>query len=415
MESIKDLVIKIIFGSIIGLMSGVVIAAFLFSLEQVTNFRIANSPIVFALPVAGLAIGFTYDKWGSHAIKGNNLILNAIHDHEEPIPKRMAPMVFLATSIAHLFGASVGREGAAVQIGAVLASVTASIAKTGKQNKKILIMAGVAGGFSAAFGTPLAGMIFALEVSHLRKFHISALPAVLPAAFTGDYISRLFINHGSFPQLKIPPINFLLLIKLLALSLIVAVFCVIFIEIVHFIKKLAANYFKSHTTRMFLGGVATVLLWVAGGSSLYLGLGSPTIAKALMSTDIPWNAFLMKLAFTSIALGSGFIGGEVTPLFFMGSTLGNVAGKLLKLTPQFSAGLGLAALLGAAANAPLALSVLAAELFGYRIFPFALFVCFLSTVLSDQKRGIYLTQRIFHHGKNDWLTLEEIREIRDEF
>jgi len=415
MKKIKDIALKIFLGSVIGLLSGIVIAAFLFSLELVTNFRIANSSVVFALPVAGLAIGFAYDKWGNLAIKGNNLVLNAIHDHEEPVPRRMAPMVFVATSIAHLFGASVGREGAAVQIGAVLASVTHSIAKVGKEHKKILIMAGVAGGFSAAFGTPLAAIVFALEVSHLRKYQLAALPAAIPAAFAADYLTRLLIKHSAYPVLKIPALNFLLLAKLVALSLIIAAFCIAFIETVHFIKKQMANLFKSHAVKMSLGGIATVVLWLVVGSSLYLGIGSQMISKALTSTDIAWNAFLMKLAFTSIALGSGFLGGEVTPLFFMGSTLGNVSGKLLRLTPQFSAGIGLAALFAAAANAPLAMSVLAAELFGYQVFPFALLVCFLSTILSDQKRGFYLTQRVFHHGKNDWLTLEELREVRHEF
>lgn len=367
------------------------------------------------LPVAGIFIALFYVKWGDRALKGNNLVLNAIHDGEGDLPKRMGPMVFLATTVSQLFGASVGREGVAVQIGAVLASMTARLTRLGNDTKKILIMAGVAGGFAAAFGTPWAGAVFALEVSHIRRYQVKALPAILPAAFVGDFISRLLLPQPAFPALKLPPFDLALGLKLLLFSLVVASVCVIFIETVHLIKDNLGAYFKRTYVMMFLGGIATIGLWLAVGTNIYLGLGVSTIDTALSGANVPWNAFLLKLAFTSVALGSGYVGGEVTPLFFMGSTLGNVFGKVMRVSPSFTAGLGLAALFGAAANAPLAMAVLTAELFGFKFFPFALLVCFLSAILSGEKRGIYLTQRVFHHGANDWVTLEELREIKDNY
>jgi len=415
MPFLKKVVIQIILGAIIGALCGLIIAFFLFCLERVTDIRVDNSSIVFALPLAGLAMGLVYDKWGELAIKGNNLVLSAIQDHSQPLPRRMAPMVFIATTISHLFGASVGREGAAVQIGAVVAQATSQVTKLGKDYRHILMMGGVAGGFAAAFGAPLAATIFALEVSHQRKNQLRALPAVLPAAFIGNYVTRLFIKHAHFSAPKIPFVSILLILKLLALSLVIGAFCIVFIEVIHCIKKHLAKHLKSHAVKMTLGGLATVLLYLAVGNGIYLGLGSTIIAKAVSSTNIAWNTFLLKLAFTSVVLGSGFVGGEVTPLFFMGATLGNVAGKALRLSPQFCGALGLCALFSAAANTPLALSVLAAELFGIEILPYAALVCFLGTIISSEKRGIYLTQRIFHHGRNDWLTLEELQQIRDDF
>jgi len=414
-KTLKNTLIQILLGVLIGLLCGLSVAAFLFCLEKVTNLRIANRSITFFLPLAGIAIGFCYDKWGVLAVKGNNLVLNAVHDESVNLPKRMGPMVFLATAAAHLFGASVGREGAAVQIGAVLASLVVPMAKIGKDTKKALIMAGVAGGFSAAFGAPLAGTVFALEVSHIRKYHVKALPAVLPAAFVGDFISRFLLKPGNLPVLRFPALNMMLTLKFVVFSFVIAAFCILFIETVHLIKMRLGAYFKSMAVTMFLGGIATLGLWLAVGSNIYLGLGASTINKALTGANVPWGAFIFKLMFTSVALGSGFVGGEVTPLFFMGSTLGNAYGKLLRVSPSFMAGLGLVALFGAAANAPLAMSVLAAELFGYKVFPFALLVCFLSAILSGEKRGIYLTQRVFHHEKNDWITIEELREIKDNY
>jgi H+/Cl- antiporter ClcA len=143
---------------------------------------------------------------------------------------------------------------------------------------------------------------------------------------------------------------------------------------------------------MALGGAILVLLWRLAGTSDYLGLGVPTIQRAFVDPALPVSAFAAKLVFTAVTLGSGFLGGEVTPLFFVGATLGNVLARALSIPLSLGAGVGLAALFGAAAHAPLALSVMAVELLGPSILVHVLLVTAIAHLLS-RRVSLYVAQR----------------------
>ena len=153
--------------------------------------------------------------------------------------------------------------------------------------------------------------------------------------------------------------------------------------------------------RMALGGARA--WWRCGsssGTSDYLGLGVPTILRAFKDPSLPWGAFALKLVFTAVTLGSGFLGGEVTPLFFVGAALGNVLARLLGLPVDLGAAVGMAALFAAAANTPLALSIMAVELLGATVLPHVVIVATVAYLLTGH-RGIYPSQRIarLKHGR----------------
>ena len=384
----------LVLGALVGALSGAASALFLWLLQRATSLRVAHEELVFALPVAGLVIGWLYERYGQAIRAGNNLIIDTIHDDRPALPLRLAPMVLVGTVLTHVFGGSAGREGTAVQMGAGLADSLAQRLRLDQRLRRQLLMAGAAGGFGSVFGTPLAGAVFGLEFSTLRRIQYQAFVPALVAAVVGDRTTRaLGIHHTPYAPVQAVALTPLLLAKWLAFAVGVAAVTVVFIELIHFLKRRGERVIPRLPLRMCLGGVAVVGMWQLVGSSDYLGLGVPTIVRAFSDPKLPAAAFALKLSFTVVTLAAGFLGGEVTPLFFVGAALGNVLARLLGIPLELGAGVGLAAVFGAAANTPIALSIMAVELFGTAILPHVTFVTVVAYVLSG-RRSIYSAQRM---------------------
>jgi H+/Cl- antiporter ClcA len=379
-------------GAAVGVVCGAASALFLALLAEATALRTRHEQLVFALPIAGLALGWLYQRVGSSIEAGTSLVLDTLHDDGPELPARMAPLVLLGTVLTHLFGGSAGREGTAVQMGASLSDWLAHRLRLSGLARRQLLIAGIAGGFGSVFGTPIAGTVFGLELAVIGHLDYRCLLPALAASLVGDLTTRaLGIDHTAFPTLTAAPLSPLLLLKWLGFAAAIALTTSVFIELVHALKARARGV--RLPWRMFLGGVAVVALWQLLGTSDYLGLGVPGIARAFWDPTLPWYAFAAKLAFTAITLGVGFLGGEVTPLFFIGAALGNALAPLLGLPLQLAVGVGLAATLAAAANTPLALSIMAVELMGAHALPHALIVSALAYLLTGH-RGIYPGQRL---------------------
>ncbi len=384
----------LVLGALVGVVSGISSAIFLLLLDVVTHVRVHDERYVYALPLAGLVIGLVYERFGARIKAGNNLIIDTIHDGGPEVPLRMAPMVLLGTVSAHLFGASVGREGTAVQMGASLADWISHRLRVGRELRLQLLAAGVAGGFGAVFGTPIAGTVFGLEFIVLGRLKYDALVPALVAAVVGDLTTRaLGVTHASYPAAPHVALSLALLGKWVLFAIAVALVTVVFVELVHFLKKQGEQRVPSLPLRMFLGGLVVVGLWKLVGSSEFLGLGVPTILRAFESPALPLSVFALKLVFTAICLGAGFPGGEVTPLFFVGAALGSALAALLGIPIPLGAGVGMAAVFAAASNAPLALSIMAVELLGVGLFPHVAIVCVVAYLLTGH-RGIYSSQRL---------------------
>jgi H+/Cl- antiporter ClcA len=401
----------LVLGSLVGVSCGGASALFLWLLALVTSFRELHEAWVYALPLAGLAIGLIYERFGQAIKAGNNLIIDTIHDDGPEVPLRMAPMVLLGTVLTHLFGGSAGREGTAVQMGASLADALAQRLKLDKRLRRQLLAAGAAGGFGSVFGTPLAGALFGLEFIVLGRIEYEALVPALVASLVGDLTTRgLGILHTAYPAAPALPLTPPLLAKWLVFALAVALVTVGFIELLHWLKRRGEKLVPRLPLRMFAGGLAVVAAWKLVGTSDYLGLGVPTIVRAFSDPSLPVAAFALKLLFTVLTLGAGFLGGEVTPLFFVGAALGNLLARLLDIPLGLGAGVGMAAVFAAASNTPLALSIMAMELLGAPIFPHAAIVCVLAYVLTGQ-RSIYSAQR--WRSSKSGVPVAETRALRD--
>jgi len=383
-------------GAVVGVLCGSSSALFLYILERATAFRNGHELIVYTLPIAGLVIGWFYEFFGRSIEGGNNLIIDTIHDEGPEIPTRMAPMVLIGSVLTHLFGGSAGREGVAVQMGASLADGLSHRLKLPPEVRTQILAAGVAGGFGSVFGTPIAGAIFGMEFITLGSMAYGALVPALVASVIGDMTTRaLGIHHIVFPSPMHLELSPMLLLKWLLFAIAMAVASIVFIELTHRIK----NAFEANKVRlpirMFVGGVLVIVLWKLIGTSDYLGLGVPGIVRAFNDSQLPVYAFAAKLLFTAVTLGAGFLGGEVTPLFFVGAALGNVMARLLGVPLDMGAGIGLAAVFASSANTPLALSIMAMELLGAPMFPHVVIVCVIAYLLSGH-RGIYPSQRLIH-------------------
>jgi H+/Cl- antiporter ClcA len=402
-------------GALVGAACGLASAVFLALLERATAFRLSHEWMVYALPLAGLAIGAAYQRWGQSIKGGNNLIIDTIHDDAPQIPLRMAPMVLLGTVLTHLFGGSAGREGTAVQMGASLADAIAHRLRVGTALRRAALAAGIAGGFGSVFGAPTAGVIFGLEVVCIGRIEYDALVPALVASVVGDQVTRaLGIVHTVYPSSPRVPLSPAVLGALVLIGAVMALATVAFVELTHFIKARLERRIPQLPVRMFLGGLAIVGMWKLMGTSDYLGLGVPTILRAFTDPQLPSYAFAAKLIFTAVTLGSGFVGGEVTPLFFIGATLGSVLARLLGLPIELGAGVGLAAVFGAAANTPLALSIMVVELLGSAFLPHVMIVTVVAYLLSGH-RGIYPAQRLVRQKHGPRLAAPiPLREYRDQ-
>ena len=296
--------------------------------------------------------------------RGTNAILDSVRSADK-IPFLLAPLIIIATAITHFFGGSSGREGAALQIGGSIGSFTARLLKLPKCNTSVLIMCGMSGLFSAVFGTPVTAAIFALEVASVGILHYGALYPSLISAIVAQYIAQLFgVEKTAFNLTSIPAFEAIASLKVLILSLLVAVLSIVFITTMHKTGDIMTKYFKNKYLRAVVGGIAIILLTLIVGNQTYNGAGTDVINIAIeQGTALPF-AFLLKILFTAITLSAGFKGGEIVPTFFIGSTFGVFIAPFIGLEPSFAAAVGLIALFCSVVNCPVASVILSIELFG---------------------------------------------------
>ena len=377
---------------IVAVLAGSASAFFLFSLDLVTNWRETHPDIIWFLPLAGFTVGWIYLHFGKSVEAGNNLIIDEIHDPKKTIPLRMAPLVLMGTVISHLFGASVGREGTAVQMGASLADQCTAIFRLAKKQRRLLIMAGISAGFASVFGTPLAGAIFGLEVLAVGRMRYDAILPCFIAAIVADQIGLLWgVHHTHYFVADVPAITFWTLCATLIAGVLFGLVGMIFAKATHGLSDVMKKFIKYAPLRPTIGGAIVAVAVAMLGSQRYIGLGIPTIVESFQH-PVAWYDFLSKMAVTITSLGTGFKGGEVTPLFYIGATFGNALAPILQLPFSMLAGLGFVAVFAGAANTPLASTVMAIELFGPTMGIFSAIACVISYLFSG-RTGIYRSQR----------------------
>lgn len=389
---VRHLLRWVLLGALVGVLAGLSSAVFLVSLDWATEAFDTHPNLLYALPLGGLLIGCAYHYGGGRSVEGNNLVLDEIHEPTEWVPRRMAPMVFVGTVVTHLFGGSAGREGTAIQMSGSLTDGASRLLRLGPSDRRLMLIAALAGGFGAVFGVPLAGAVFALEVQSVGRMRYEALVPALTASVVGDMVVLgLGVEHGPTPDLGEVGLTAAMLGKVALAGVVFGLVGALFIITVHLVKTGFARIGWA-PARPIVGGVAVIGLTLLVGDRLYNGLSLGLIESSLFGGPVPTWAFALKLVFTAVTLGSGFVGGEVTPLFVIGATLGASMAGLLDVPVPLLAALGFVAVFAGAANTPLACTIMGAELFGAGAIPYLAVACVLAYVFSSH-RGIYGSQR----------------------
>lgn len=371
----------------IGISAGTASAIFLASLDLVTTFREHHLQLIAFLPIAGLLIGMLYHYQGGAVEKGNHLLLEEIHEPQKTVPFYMAPFIYISTVVTHLFGGSAGREGTAVQMGGSLADQFALLFKFGKEDRKLILITGIAAGFAAVFGTPLAGIVFGWEVVHLGRFKNKAIVPAIIAAFIADATCTLWgIHHTTYVIPVVPELSVNGILFSVLAGICFGIAARTFIRASHRLTSIFKKYIPYPPLRPFAGGVLLIVILAILGTTKYIGLGIPTIADSFQHLQNSYD-FAIKLVLTVLTLSAGFKGGEVTPLFFIGATLGNALSLLLPLPMGLLAGMGFVAVFAGAANAPIACIVMSMELFGTAPGAYIAVACLFASFVAGE--GIY--------------------------
>jgi len=385
---IKWILICILVGGIVGSTT----ALFLISLDRVTLWRIDHIWIVNFLPFIGLAIGLAYYYYGEESKKGNNLIIETHQNaestsHSKPIAFIMAPLVFFSTLLTHLGGGSAGREGTAVQMGGAIADQMKRLFKLTTTERKTILIMGISAGFAAVFGTPMAGAIFALEIMSFKKLKRTDLLPSIMTAYIAHYICLAWqVKHTIYSISSIPTFSFTNLSWIMIAGLIFGLAAFVFIYLGKLFEGLFAKI-KFAPLRPFVGGIVIALFIVLSNSTQYIGLGIPSISNAFILPSGNFD-FIIKIIITSFTLSAGFKGGEVTPLFFIGATLGNVLIWFIPLPMALLAGMGFVAVFAGATHCILASIVLGLELFGLSTGIYVGIACIMAYFTSGMT-GIY--------------------------
>lgn len=382
-------------GVLMGTIGGLMGAGFHHTLHFVTHVRSEHMWLIFLLPAGGVLTVAIYRLFKMTGNRGTNEIIDATLDGR-PVSPMVAPSVFLATAITHLFGGSAGREGAALQLGGSTASMLAKLFRLKGEERKVMVMAGMSAVFAGLFGTPLTATLFCMEFASVGTLFS---PALLPCFLSAFIASRVSLALGVHGETYILTEVFQLTLgnfwQYLILAVLVSLLGIAMCWIFHQAEHLAAHHLPNPFLRIILGGVAVTALTLLVGDHRFNGAGMEMALRAV-GGEADWYSFLMKLLFTTVTLSAGFKGGEIVPTFCIGATFGCVLGGLLGLDAGMAAALGLVGLFCCVTNSPFASIVLSIEMFGSTNLYLFAFICVICFVLSGHS-GLYASQIIQFH------------------
>ena len=398
------------FAACVGVIVGSSTMIFLKALEKSISLASSFRYYFVLLPAALFASSFIINRLALEAKgHGTEKVIEAVHKRWGKMDPWAVPVKLIATIITIALGGSAGKEGPCAQIGAGLASTFAGWLKFDDVDRRKLVVCGISAGFAAVFGTPIAGAMFGVEVLFIGSLLYDVfLPSFVAGIIGYQVSSHLGVLYFHETLRFVPTFSGLFFMKVCASGLFFGICSFLFIEMLRYFERLSGKVRLWEPIAAALGGACLVGLAFAL-SPRYLGLGLGTMQHALEGGHVPVFSFVAKMLFTSITLNFGGSGGIVTPIFFVGATAGNVFARVLGFDlPVFSA-IGMVGLLAGAANTPISASIMAVELFGPAVAPYAAIACVISFLMTGH-RSVYPSQ-VLAASKSRSLIVSKGREI----
>ena len=299
---------------LMGIIGGLLGAGFHHVLHFVTHIRSEHMWLIFLLPLGGLLTVLIYRHPQMKVNKGTNEIIEATLDGHS-VSAMVAPSIFCATAITHLFGGSAGREGAALQLGGSAASFLAKCFKLRQSNRRILVTAGMSAVFAGLFGTPLTAMIFCMEFESVGTFFS---PALLPCFLSAFVASRVSLAFGVHAEGYLLTESFSMTLancwQYVVLAVLVSMVGILMCTVFHKAEHFAAHHIPNPFVRIAIGGVLITVMTLLVGDHRFNGAGMDMALNAVQG-NADWYSFLLKMLFTAVTLAAGFKGGEIVPTF----------------------------------------------------------------------------------------------------
>ena len=318
---------------------GIISFVFLKMLGLSSVFREFFPYCIWFLPLSGMLTAFVYKRYGGESSKGNNLIIQSANEGVK-VPKRLAFLTFIFTLLTHFSGGSAGREGTAVQIGGTLTSNVADKLGFKSDDRKIIILSGLSAAFGSVFGTPLAGAFFGMEVCCIGQLSVSAvIPCFLSSYLANAVTLLLGATHEVHTIASVPNFDFKLILIFVSASVFFGLLGKLFALAVKNLKLLYAKIFKNTVLSALIGSVIVVLLIVLLNLNEYEGLSTWQQTTAFEG-NANWYDMPVKFILTTLTLGAGFQGGEVTPLFDIGASFGGWYANMFGIEPSFLKAIG---------------------------------------------------------------------------
>lgn len=384
----------LILAAVVGCLTGPLGAAFGLALSWANATRAVQGWLLYLLPIGGLVIVYLYRRFDPEGGGSTNQVFAAVRERKV-LTLRTAPLIFFSTVTTHLLGGSSGREGAALLLGGSVSGQLGRLLRLNRHDCRLMTMCGMAGAFSAIFGTPLAATVFTIEVVNVGSMQYAALLPCLVSALLGVWIGgQMGVTPTAFTLGATAPADPVTLVRVLILGILLAALSILFCELLHVTPKLYTRFFPNPYLRVVVGGLLIIALTKLLGTTDYNGAGSAVIAAAIAGQALPW-AFALKMLFTALTLGAGYKGGEIVPIFFTGATFGCAVAPLLGLPAPLGAALGMVALFCGCTNSPLASICLGLEVFGGQCLPLFALVCATSYMLSSYF-SLYHEQHFLH-------------------
>lgn len=388
----KNLLVLSIISIPIGVIVGILDTIFGKTLLKITDIRQQYTLLLIPfLSLSGIIIVYCYNKFGGKSSKGMSIIFEVAQNKEKQIPLRLIPFIILSTWTTHLFGGSAGREGVAVQIGATFSNWVGEKINI-KNSKKIFLIIGISAGFSGLFQTPIAAIFFAIELliaGHIN--YIALIPAII-SSFMASYTSHLLgLEKFTFSLSSNININFITILKLICLGIIFGIIGGSFAICLKNIKVFFTNKIKNPIIRIFIIGIILSIVFLILHKGRYSGLGTNLINASFYNEQIYAYDWILKFILTIITLSIGFQGGEVTPLFSIGSSLGVILASIFNLPIEFVASIGYISVFGSATNTFFAPIFIGAEVFGYSYIPY-FFIAMSFAYTFNFNKSIYSLQ-----------------------